>query len=124
MSSPNGLVAYLLAMHDTIRLYHWQTRSHARHVATCQLLGDLLPLIDRLVESYIGRYERPDFRGRLVMEISELSESSAVEQIQAYGRWLKTDFETLVKPHDTDLLNLRDEILGALHQTLFRFTLR
>ncbi|NDE97831.1 MAG: hypothetical protein EB034_06075 [Verrucomicrobia bacterium] len=62
-----------------------------------RLLGDLLPLIDRLVESYIGRYERPDFRGRLVMEISELSESSAVEQIQAYGRWLKTDFETLVK---------------------------
>ena len=111
-------------MHDTIRLYHWQARSHARHVATCQLLADLLPLIDKMVETYIGRYQRPNFReGGFVLQIQELSDATAVEKLQVYGKWLKVNFLSFVKAHDTDLLNLRDEILGVIHQTLYRFTL-
>jgi len=120
----NDLVAFLLAMQDTVRLYHWQTRQHARHVATCQLLGELSSQVDRLVEAYLGRYERPDFGGELVLRLpTELTEVGATEQLQAYGRWLKLEFPKLVRPHDTDLLNARDEVLGALHQALYRFTL-
>lgn len=118
------IVAYLLSMHDTVRLYHWQTRSHARHVATCQLLGGLLPLIDSMVETYIGRYQRPNYGGDGVsLHVAELSEASAVEKLQSYGRWLKVNFPTFLKVHDTDLLNIRDEILALIHQTLYRFTL-
>lgn len=123
MDGANHIVAYLLAMHDTVRLYHWQTKIQARHVATCQLLGTLLPLIDTMVETYMGRYQRPHFRGVCVLEISELSDEHATEKLQAYGRWLKVDFPSLVKPHDTDLLNIRDEMLSIIHQTLYRFTL-
>jgi|LauGreStaDraftv2_3_1035109.scaffolds.fasta_scaffold36247_1 hypothetical protein len=120
----NQVVTYLLGMHDTVRLYHWQTRSHARHVATCQLLAELLPLVDKLVESYIGRYERPSFKsGRMSLDVPELTDSEADKKLQAYGFWLKQDFPKYVKPHDTDLLNIRDEILGVIHQTLYRFTL-
>ena len=93
-------------------------------MATCQFLGELSSLVDRLVEAYLGRYERPDFGGELVLRLpTELTESKATEQLQAYGRWLKLEFPKLVRPHDTDLLNVRDEALGALHQALYRFTL-
>jgi len=124
MENANRLIPYLLSMQDTVRLYHWQTKSHARHVATCQLLATLSPLIDTMVETYIGRYQRPDFSGGGVsVHLAELTEASAIEKLQAYGRWLKVDFPQLVRQHDTDLLNIRDEILAAIHQTLYRFTL-
>lgn len=124
MEGANHIVCYLLAMHDTIRVYHWQTRSHARHTATCQLLETLLPLIDTLVETYIGRYQRPSYAGNgFTMKIEELSEASAVKKLQAYGTWLKVEFPSWMKEHDSDLFNIRDEMLGIIHQTLFRFTL-
>jgi Family of unknown function (DUF5856) len=124
MEGANHIVGYLLAMHDTVRMYHWQTRSHARHVATCQLLSALLPLIDTLVETYMGRYQRPNYGGEGVsLHIPELSEASAVEILHAYGKWLKLEFPTFLKAHDTDLLNIRDEIVALIHQTLYRFTL-
>ena len=124
MDAANHIVRYLFSMQDTVRLYHWQTKSHPRHVATCQLLTGLLPLIDTMVETYIGRYQRPDFGGKGVdVHVAELTEVSAVEKLQSYGRWLKMEFPTLVKAHDTDLLNIRDEMLAVLHQTLYRFTL-
>jgi len=124
MEGANRLVRFLLSMQDTVRLYHWQTRSQPRHVATCQLLAALAPLVDTMVETYIGRYQRPDFGGGgAALEATQLTDAAATEQLQAYGRWLKTDFPTLVKPHDTDLLNIRDEMLAAIHQALYRFTL-
>jgi hypothetical protein len=57
------------------------------------------------------------------LHVAELSDASAVEKLQSYGRWLKADFPTFLKVHDTDLLNIRDEILALIHQTLYRFTL-
>lgn len=120
----NAVVLYLLGMHDTVRLYHWQTFSHPRHKATCRFLSELLPLIDKLVETFIGRYDRPDFGGALQLEIPELTDEAAAEQLRLYGRWLKNDFPRYVQPRDTDLLNLRDEVLAAVHQTMYRFTLR
>jgi hypothetical protein len=125
MDAANQIVRYLLSMQDTVRLYHWQTKSHPRHIATCQLLTALSPLVDTMVETFIGRYQRPDFGGGRGTEVhvAELTDASAVEKLQSYGRWLKTDFSALVKPHDTDLLNIRDEMLAVLHQSLYRFTL-
>jgi len=124
MEGADHIVAYLLSMHDTVRLYHWQTRSHARHVATCELMSGLLPLIDSMVETYMGRYQRPNYGGGgVTLHVAELSDTSAIEKLQAYGRWLKVDLPAFLKPHDTDLFNIRDEMLALIHQTLYRFTL-
>lgn len=119
-----NIVQVFFHMTTTIKLYHWQTQVYARHIATDGLLTQLHQLIDRFVETYIGRYRRPDFGGRLKLEIEELTESSAVETLRYYIRFLKTKVPTYLKEDDTDLLNLRDEIVGHLNQTLYLFTLQ
>jgi Family of unknown function (DUF5856) len=118
------LVSFLLCMSDELRLYHWRTRSHARHKATCQALSELSGLVDSLVETFMGRYERPSYRrGFVELSVRELTDETAEEAARAYCRWLKSTFPHLVKEHDTDLLNLRDEVLASLHRLLYQFTL-
>ena len=119
-----GLVSFLLCMTDELKIYHWRTRSHARHQATCQALKELASLVDTLVETYIGRYERPDFpHAHVSLAVRELSEENAAEVVQKYANWMRKRFPEFVHETDTDLLNIRDEILGCLDRLSYQFTL-
>lgn len=118
------LVSFLLCMADELKIYHWRTRSHARHQATCEALKELSSLTDTLVETYIGRYERPVFPHALVsLDVRELSEENAAEVVQKYANWMRRDFPKFVHKTDTDLLNIRDELLGCLDRLSYQFTL-
>jgi hypothetical protein len=119
-----NIVEVFFHMTTTIKLYHWQTKVYARHKSTDELLEKLLELTDRFVETYMGRYRRPDFGGNLKLEIEELNEQSAQEMLNYYIHFLKTKLPKYLKADDTNLLNIRDEIVGALNQTLYLFSLQ
>ena len=110
-------------MTTTIKLYHWQTTVFARHKATCDLHIELMRLMDQFVEVFMGRYSRPKFENGIRLNIQELSDESATETIQEYIDYLKNDLPKYLKSDDTDLLNIRDEILANLNKTLYLFTL-
>ena len=111
-------------MQLTIKLYHWQTRLFARHKATDELLENLSGLIDEFIEVYMGRYKRPDFKGGFSIEITELTDETAKKMLDNYISIMKTKVpKYLKKESDTDLLNIRDEILSNLNKTLYLFTL-
>ncbi len=111
-------------MLNTIKLYHWQTTNYARHKATDSLHSELSDLIDTFIEVYIGRYKRPSYNDTIKINIEELSDDSAVNAINEYISYLKTDLPKYLKSSDTDLLNIRDEMLQNLNQTLYLFTLQ
>ena len=55
MDLPYSELAHLfLNIRSTIKLYHWQTRSYARHKATDKFLETFEPLVDRFVEAAQG----------------------------------------------------------------------
>ena len=113
-------------MTTTIKLYHWQTLSYARHKATCNLLDAILPLIDTFVETYMGRYTRPVYETGFKMNILELKDNddSAPNMLKEYISYLKNDLPKYVEDNDTDLLNIRDEIVENLNKTLYLFSLQ
>jgi hypothetical protein len=110
-------------MSNTIKLYHWQTTSFARHKATCDLFNALQPLIDEFVEVYMGRYSRPEFSGGFKMTIRELSDASASDIIKEYIDYVKNELPSYLSENDTDLLNIRDEMLSNFNKILYLFTL-
>ena len=118
-----NIVKLFFHMTTTIKLYHWQTTSFARHKATCELHGELQSLIDNFVEVYMGRYQRPVFESGFKISIQELTDLSAVEAIQQYIDFLKNELPRSLESKDTDLLNIRDEMLSNLNKTLYLFTL-
>ena len=117
------IVNIFFHMITTIKLYHWQTKVYARHKATDDLLIVLNPLIDTFIETYIGRYSRPKFNDSFIIEVDELNDQTAKDTLSMYVDFMKNEVPKYIKSSDTDLLNIRDAILGELNKTLYLFTL-
>lgn len=120
-SSGGDLVTHLLLLRNQIKVYHWQTKSFSRHTATDALTGALDVAIDSFVESYMGRYGRPRVRGSI--KLHNFSESAAKTFVSKETKYLENDLPRKLGKNDTDLLNLRDEILAELTKVSYLFTL-
>jgi hypothetical protein len=97
--------------------------SFARHKSTDDLVDKLDDSIDKFVEVYIGKYGRPKYTvktGRI--QVRNYNDKEAPAMLKEAIEWLTTSLPTLLSSNDTDLLNIRDEILGELNQTLYLFT--
>jgi hypothetical protein len=122
-SGKNGdIVTAMLTIRNQVKLYHWQTKSFARHKATDDLTATLDTLIDSFVESYMGKYGRPTVRGSITLH--NFSESAARSFVAKQTTYLTKVLPKKLKSTDTDLLNIRDEILGELNKVLYLFTLQ
>jgi hypothetical protein len=115
------IVATFFNMREQIKLYHWQTRSFAEHKATDDLIAKLDTNIDTFVEVYMGRYGRPHVKRTL--GVKNLTVTGIRGFISKSGVWLSTKLPRMIKKTDSDLLNIRDEILADLNQIKYLFTL-
>jgi hypothetical protein len=108
-----------------VKIYHWQTGSFARHKSTDDLVSSLDGNIDKFVEVYMGKYGVPHFSkssGKIMLHDS--MDKSAANLLHAGVKFLEKDLPRFLKKNDTDLLNIRDEILADLNQAIFLFKLR
>ncbi len=122
MSADN--VQFFFTMREQIKLYHWQTKSYSRHKATDSVIEALDKNIDMYVETYMGKYGRPKMSARNnTVKVQNLSESTIVRFIKGCITYLTTKLPKGLKETDTDLVNLRDEMLADLNQLLYLFTL-
>jgi hypothetical protein len=116
------IVTHLLTIRNQIKLYHWQTKQFARHTATDALTTALDLNIDAFVESYMGRYGRPNVSGSI--KLHNFSESAAKSFVAKETKYLETELPKKIGKNDTDLLNSRDTILAELTKVSYLFTLQ
>lgn len=119
--SGGDIVTEMLTIRNQVKLYHWQTGSFARHKATDDLTATLDTLIDQFVEVYMGKYGRPKVTG--TMKLHNFSESAAKSFVAKQRDYLTKALPKKIKAGDSDLLNIRDEILAELNKVLYLFTL-
>jgi hypothetical protein len=115
------IVSVFFHMRSQIKLYHWQTRSFAEHKATDDLVEALDTNIDKFIEVYMGRYGRPYIRKTL--PVKNLTVTGIRAFITKSDEWLASSLPRMLKKTDSDLLNIRDEILADLNQIKYLFTL-
>ena len=119
------VVNLMMTLRDQVKIYHWQTLSYPRHIATNDLLPKLDANIDQFVEVYIGKYGRPKFTGRSsTIKLVNYNDKDAPRFIQDAISWLTNKLHKHVRTTDTDLLNIRDTILADLNQVSYLFTLK
>ena len=117
-------VNFFFNMREQIKLYHWQTHSFAQHKATDELLDSLDKVIDEYVETYMGKYGRPKMTTRNnTVRVQNMNAKMMLKFIKACIAYLEGPLVKKLKPSDTDLVNLRDEMIGDLHKVLYLFTL-
>ena len=125
MSSGGDIINILLTLRTQIKIYHWQTGSFARHKSTDDLVSSLDENIDKFVEVHMGRYGVPHFSkksGKIV--VHDAADKSAANLLHAGVEFLQKNLHKFLKKTDTDLLNIRDEILADLNKAIFLFRLR
>ena len=117
-------IQFLFEIRNQIKLYHWQTYQHARHIATDKYLESLDKHIDYFVEVSMGKYGRPRVTGATAtITLKNMTEKTAAIYLKAARTYLQGTFSKTINPKDTDLLNIRDEILGDINQLTYLFTL-
>lgn len=125
MSNTAILVETLLQLRNAIKVYHWSTTDYARHVATCGFIGKADTIIDRIVETFSARYGRPPADASYSIRFGGLTDATAKAEMKAAAQWLVREMPKFVDARrDSDLLNLRDELLNEVHQALYLFELK
>jgi hypothetical protein len=118
-------IHFFLHLRDQIKLYHWQTRVYARHIATDKAVEELDTAIDSFVEIYLGKYGRTKLSSKqATFTLHNLTDAGATRLLQAAIKQLYGPMVKGLKEHDTDLINLRDEIVAQLNQLLYLFGLK
>jgi len=116
--SPNGIVATMTEMLHIIKLHHWRTHSYSVHKATDNLHEALSEQVDSFVEKLLGsKNDRATLTHMPLRAYNTLPELK--RRIEYYKRYLKGMPASL----GTDLLNIRDELLGSLNQFSYMLTL-
>ena len=119
------IVNLMLTLRNQVKIYHWETMKYARHKATDELVDKLDDSIDKFVEVYIGKYGRPKLNARTgTIRLRNFDDTQATTLLGEAISWMTDRLPTLLSKNDTDLLNIRDEILAELNQTLYLFTLQ
>jgi hypothetical protein len=94
------------------------------HKATDGVIESLDENIDKYVEVYMGKYGRPRVTAKNAStSIGNLSPKAMIAFVKAAIGHLQVGLVQKLKPSDTDLMNIRDEMLGDLNQLLYLFTL-
>ncbi len=110
-------------MLDNIKLYHWKTSSFARHKATDGLHESMSDLVDQFMEVYIGKYGRNKINNQSAITLKNMNDDNAEDYLKEWVKVLESGFDGAIDEYDTDLLNIRDEMLGLVNKTLYLFTL-
>ena len=128
-SLQNKITSTFLCMLNTIKIYHWNTNHYATHKATDQLYGDLNEKVDTFVETMLGK-ESVSTRHK-VLKINSLkmntykSNKDFRKETESYKSFLigLTNNKLFNTPQNSDLMNMRDDILASLNQFLYLLTL-
>ena len=121
--SSRSLIEIFLQFPSQVKLYHWQTTSYPRHKASDSLVSGIQELIDQFVETYQGKYQRIYLKSDTTIPIYDLNDRNIVAYLEEFKTFLRNDIFQIIKESDTDLINIRDEMLSLINQTLYLFTL-
>jgi DNA-binding ferritin-like protein len=110
-------------MLNVIKLYHWKTHSFAKHKATDELYSQLNDHIDKFVEVFLGKDESRIHQWNQTVIIPQYSRIKEFKnKIYEFREFLINLNNHLDSKRDSDLLNIRDEILGDINQFLYLLT--
>jgi hypothetical protein len=119
-----SLASALLGTLNQFKVLHWQTQSYARHKAFGNIHGNLTDLVDKFVEVYMGKYGRVVLHQEDTISLSNIGELNIDEFLDSFIKFLISFCDQLDKTMDSDLMNLKDEMIAEINQLRYLLTLK
>lgn len=127
----SDFVLFFFDLINNIKFYHWTTTSYSRHKGSDELFKELVELTDKFMEVYMGKYGRPKISERDIkshklpqITLKTFSDKGVIDYVKSSVKTLQNDLSQHLKDSDVELINIRDEILAKLNQTLYLFSLQ
>jgi hypothetical protein len=122
------ITVVFLEMLMMVKLFHWKTHSYATHKATDKLYDDLNDNMDKFIEVLLGKTgSRIDLMNNKKISLIDLnSQESLKSKIMSLKNYLVglDNNKALSTMSNSDLFNIRDEILGDLNKFLYLLTFK
>ena len=122
------ITVMFLEMLMMVKLFHWKTYNYATHKATDELFTKLNQNVDEFIEILLGKNNsRINLMKHKKIRLIDLSDQHMLEkEIKCFKNYLVDLNNNKYIKHmsNTDLLNIRDTILGDLNQFLYLLSLQ
>jgi DNA-binding ferritin-like protein len=111
-----------------IKLFHWNTHIYATHKATDELYSSFNENMDKFIEILLGKSGSRIFlsdKKHIRLEYLDSTDKlkNDIDKFKSY--LVNLDNHKAIKSmSNTDLLNIRDEILGNMNQFLYLLTFK
>ena len=119
MAEIASVFLYLLTQ---TRLYHWQTPVYIKHKAAGKFYEDMDGLVDKFIETYQGRYGRISYTP-FQANYQNISDAQFLVELGKFADFLSSKMPVEIQ-RDTDLMNIRDEMLGATNHAMYLLNLQ
>jgi hypothetical protein len=113
----------LVQLKNQFKFLHWQTFSYSKHKAYDQVQEDLDELIDEFVETMMGKYGRPEFPAEFAIMFQDINRLSMQNFLDNTIEFFLDMSNELDPSLDSDLLNIRDEMMGTINKLKYLLTL-
>lgn len=118
------LTLKLVQIQLQFKFLHWQTFGDAKHKAYGEIYDALGDIIDKFVEAMMGKYGRVEFDPEFSIMFQDIKSLSVQNFMDGITEFLVGMSDHLDSRYDSDLLNLRDEMLADINQLKYRLTLK
>ena len=118
------IILKLVQIQNQFRFMHWQTTGDAKHRAYGDIYDKLCELMDDFAEAMMGKYGRFEFESEFSIMFQDLKSLNLQDFIDGITDFLVSITEMLDPKYDTDLLNLRDEMLASINKLKYLLTLK
>lgn len=118
------IILKLVQIQNQFRFLHWQTNGYAKHKAYGETYDDLGELIDDFAEACMGKHGRFEFGGEFVISFQDIKDLSLQNFIDGTTEFLISITNNYDPKEDSDLLNLRDEMLLKINKLKYLLTLK
>jgi hypothetical protein len=122
------IVIKFLSILNTVKIYHWKTHSYPAHKATDDLYSDINDNIDKFIEVLLGKIgNRIDLSKVKSIPICDFTSNGQIKneviKFKGYLVGLNTN-KVMNNSSNSDLYNIRDELLADLNKFLYLLTLK
>ena len=122
----NELVLKFIEFLNIIKVYHWKTLSYPEHKATDELYESLNGRIDEFMETMLGKTgKRVNLSSVKHIPFYDYTSVTKFKQcIEIFKKYLvnMSSAPYFKNSENSDLLNIRDEILGDLNKFTYLLT--
>lgn len=118
------LILKLVQIQVQFKFLHWQTFGDAKHRLYGDIYDNLGGLIDEFTEVMMGKYGRPEFNPEFAISFQDCNSVVMQDLMDGITEFIVSISDNLDPKYDTDLLNIKDEMLALINKSKYLLTLK